>query len=379
MASRLTRIEAPAPRRITVLALAVAVLLGAALTALTWGYPGTFPVDVDGKTVTVPSGTTIGSLVSQGLTHGRAGRMYSVHGKILRLFGGQPVQLLRNGRPANERDRVFASDRITSISGADRTEHVVTVRIPIEPAVTVTGVGPILKLMRAGKSGTQVVRKGSLSGEVVSHYVLTPPTDVVLAATMPAANAKMVALTFDDGPWPGSTLKIVQILKDAGVRATFFELGQQVRRDPKTSRAVIEAGNVIGNHSWSHPFLTKLKPAQIRKQITDSAGAIKWATGQSPKVFRPPYGAIDRDVWNQARITRETVTLWDVDALDWTRPGADKIVRNVTSHMGRVSIVLMHDGGGDRSQTIRALPRIIAWLKANGYVFVTVPELQSVR
>ena len=163
------------------------------------------------------------------------------------------------------------------------------------------------------------------------------------------------------------------------MHATFFEIGQQVGYWPQLSRAIVADGNIIGNHSWSHPFLNKMKPPQIRKQLLDTAAAIKRATGVAPTVFRPPYGAVNHNVWNQARVVHETVTLWDVDSLDWTRPGPSKILSNVTSHMGRASIVLMHDGGGPRQQTIAALPNVIAWLKANGYTFVTVPELQAAR
>jgi len=122
-----------------------------------------------------------------------------------------------------------------------------------------------------------------------------------------------------------------------------------------------------------------LRPAAVRKQITDSAAAIKAATGVAPTFLRPPYGAINHTVWVQAKAAHESIVLSDVDARDWVRPGVDKIVSNVTDGVGRDSIVLMHDGGGPRDQTIAALPKIIAWLKAHNYTFVTVAQMEAAR
>jgi peptidoglycan/xylan/chitin deacetylase (PgdA/CDA1 family) len=122
-----------------------------------------------------------------------------------------------------------------------------------------------------------------------------------------------------------------------------------------------------------------MKPVAIRKQINSTRAAIASAAQTDSVLFRPPYGDINHTVWDQARITGVKVVLWDQDTLDWSKPGPDKIVRNALRGIGRTSIVLMHDGGGDRSQTIAALPEVIRQLKARGYTFVTVGELQGGR
>ena len=296
-------------------------------------------------------------------TTAHAGSLFNVNGGVIGRASGDPVAYVRNGRTVADTQRVYEGDVVTSRPGADRTERTVAAPVSIAPTATIEGSGPILKVVRQGKPGVTLV----------------PAENIVLQASMPTSADKLVALTFDDGPWPAQTLAIVAILKTAGVHATFFELGQQVRRYPQLSRAVVSAGNVIGNHSWNHPFLTKMRTPQVRRQIADGASAIKAATGKTPTLFRPPYGAINNTVWAQAKVNRESIVLWDVDTLDWTKPGVPKILDNLQRHIGRASIVLMHDGGGNRSQTIAALPKMIDWLKAQGYTFVTVDQLQAAR
>ena len=355
------------------------MLLAAALVAIVWGFGGPLHVTVDGVAHTVQQGATVGDLAAAHYTTGRAGSLFSVNGGIIGMVAGDPVAFTRNGRAVVGAQRVYDGDVVASYSGADRTERTVSEKVSIDPTATIKGSGPILKVVRQGTPGVSLVRKGAISGEIVSTRVLVPAENIVLQASMPTSADKLVALTFDDGPWPVQTDRIVAILKEARVRGTFFERGEQVRRYPQISRNVVAAGDVVGNHSWNHPLLTRMRAPQVRTQIADAASAIKAATGTSPTLFRPPYGAINHTVWAQAKVMRESIVLWDVDTLDWSKPGVFKILSNMEDGMGRASIVLMHDGGGDRSQTIAALPLVIGWLKANGYTFVTVDQLEAAR
>jgi peptidoglycan/xylan/chitin deacetylase (PgdA/CDA1 family) len=379
MAARVKRLEPPARNGVPWLVALAALLVAAALAALVWGASAPFQVVVDGTARTVDPGATVADLSAKGYFTARAGDLYGVDGKVARRGAANAPSYVRNGQPASDADRLYPADNVRSVNGADAREAIISVRISIDPTATIEGSGPILTVVRQGRPGVALVHRGEVTGLVVSTKILAPASNIVLAASHPKSSDKLVALTFDDGPWPETTLAIVNILKQEGVPGTFFELGEQVQRTPSISRAVVSAGESIGNHSWSHPWLTKLKPAAIRHQITDSANAIKAATGAAPTLFRPPYGAINRNVWAQAKSAREQVVLWNVDSLDWTRPGVDRIVQNVTKGMGRASIVLMHDGGGDRSQTIAALPIVISWLKSHGYKFVTVAELEQIR
>lgn len=186
---------------------------------------------------------------------------------------------------------------------------------------------------------------------------------------------KVFALTFDDGPWPEYTREILQILKDNNVKATFFMVGQELSRRPKIGREVRDAGHAIGNHSWDHPS----RPRDPVGQIQRTDAAIKRELGFAPTFFRPPYGILKNGMAKQARKEGQAVLIWSADCADWKRPGSDHIARMIIGQASPGGIALMHDGGGNRSQTVAALPIIIRELRERGYRFVTIPELMKER
>ena len=186
---------------------------------------------------------------------------------------------------------------------------------------------------------------------------------------------KVFALTFDDGPWPEYTRKILAILKANKVKATFFMVGQEVSRRPEIAREVRDAGHSIGNHSWDHPS----RPRDPIAQVMRTDAIIKKELGFRPTIFRPPYGIMKNGMAGQAMKLHDPVLLWSADSEDWKKPGADKIVSNVVNYAHPGGISLMHDGGGARYQDVEALPIIISTLRSQGYRFVTIPELLKLR
>lgn len=190
-----------------------------------------------------------------------------------------------------------------------------------------------------------------------------------------------IALTFDDGPHPIYTLQVLHILQEYGVKATFFCIGRQVLPYASIVAQVSRAGNVIADHTWDHFDLTRLSIAGMQWELNRTANAITLATGVRPVLFRPPYGFINATVKNVSTRLGLTPIMWNVDPNDWRLPGTDTIVQRVLANTGNGSVILMHDGGGNRSQTVQALPQIIAGLQARGFRFVTVPQLlaDSVR
>lgn len=184
---------------------------------------------------------------------------------------------------------------------------------------------------------------------------------------------KVIALTFDDGPWPGSTNQILYILRKHNVRATFFLLGQNVQRDPARSRQIAEHGHAVANHSWSHPYRLHSQAAAAA-EIDNTSVWIERATGQRSVLFRPPGGHLHTGLAAYAASKGQVVVMWSVDSKDYYASSA-KIASNVLSAARPGGIVLLHDGGGDRQRTIDALPRIITTLREQGYEFVTVPQL----
>lgn len=196
---------------------------------------------------------------------------------------------------------------------------------------------------------------------------------------------KVIALTFDDGPNPLYTPQILALLKQYQARATFFVTGVQVQKYPELAKRQVQEGHELGNHMYSHPKISRISTDQILQELAQTEQSIIAATGQQPPLlFRPPGGYIDQTVVNAAKHAGYTIVLWSFhqDTQDWKRPGVRKIVKKVVNHAIGGDIVLFHDHGGNRSQTVRALQQVLPTLQKQGYRFVTVSELleeQNIR
>jgi len=196
----------------------------------------------------------------------------------------------------------------------------------------------------------------------------TTEGQVTVAAEAPQAR-KWVYLTFDDGPSAKYTAQVLKILQTYKVRATFFVIGQNVKRYPALTRRADQRGHSVQSHTWSHPNLTKVNWSTFKYQITATDRLVRAQTGYTPRCLRPPYGATNRLVSRRAATLGKQIKLWSVDPRDWTRPGKAVIARRVLANVRSGSVILLHDGGGNRSQTVAALPTILKTLKARGYVF----------
>lgn len=186
---------------------------------------------------------------------------------------------------------------------------------------------------------------------------------------------KIIALTFDDGPGP-FTAQILTVLRRDNVAATFFQVGKQLDDYPNPALAELSLPRVaIGDHTYTHGNMAKLRKGLQRNEIISSAATMVAHGEPTPRLFRPPYGAFNADTESLMDQRGMAMILWSVDSQDYTRPGVDRIVDNVMTAVQPGSIVLMHDGGGDRSQTALAVPKIVHRLRKQGYKFVTVPEL----
>ena len=182
---------------------------------------------------------------------------------------------------------------------------------------------------------------------------------------------KVIALTIDDGPSPVYTPQILRLLDEYRVTATFSMIGLEVDAHPGMAREVAAAGHMIANHTWSHVNLVHLRPAVVADQINRATGAIHTVTGRVPTLFRAPYGAWSKAVLQHCAQDGMTPLDWSVDPRDWSRPGVASIVRNIMRNTKTGSIILEHDGGGNRSQTVAALKIVLPRLLAAGYHFTT--------
>lgn len=185
---------------------------------------------------------------------------------------------------------------------------------------------------------------------------------------------KEVALTFDDGP-SSFTGGILDTLKKYDASATFFTLGNQISEFPLLMQRAVAEGHVVGNHTWDHQDLTRLGPKDVRTEMTDQIDAVTGKSLPAPKLFRPPYGAINDQVVAQARRAGMLTVMWSLDTNDYKLPPAEVMAAQVLAEIEPGSIVLMHDGGGDRTTTSAALPIILKGLTKAGYKMVTVSKL----
>jgi peptidoglycan/xylan/chitin deacetylase (PgdA/CDA1 family) len=199
-----------------------------------------------------------------------------------------------------------------------------------------------------------------------------PPTPVASAPAQVALPAKYVVLTFDDGPDPVYTPQVLDILAAYGAKATFFEVGRNVAKHPALTKRIHDAGHSVQNHTWTHTDLRKLSATSFRQEVVPTDQAIRAQTGSTPACLRPPYGGVNYTVKQRAKALGKDLVVWDIDSRDWTKPGTAAIVRRVLAGVHNGSVILMHDGGGNRSQTVAALPTILKSLTAKGYGFRTL-------
>jgi chitin deacetylase len=209
--------------------------------------------------------------------------------------------------------------------------------------------------------------------------IFAPPTQfrsqIVYKASI--SNSKVIALTFDDGP-TAETLKLLAVLQKHNVVATFFCLGANLRENPEIAKQVVKAGNAIGNHTWHH-FYHNVTEKTASDEIDNTGVHIYRSSGAKSLLFRPPGGRLNNGFADYAKKKNYVVVIWSIDPKDYLQPPAAAITRSVLSQATSGAIVLLHDGGGDRQQTVEAVSVIIPKLKQQGYRFVTVPQLLQMQ
>lgn len=184
--------------------------------------------------------------------------------------------------------------------------------------------------------------------------------------------AHCVALTFDDGPKPSTDTRLLEVLAAHGAKATFFMIGENVDAYPETARRIAQAGHEVGNHSTTHPTLTHLSAAGVKAELKEASASIRKATGQTPALMRPPYGASDASVKQAIARAGMTQVLWNLDTLDWKTRNAAKTLAAVKAEAHPGAVILMHD---IHATTIDAVDPMITWLQSEGYTLVTLSDL----
>lgn len=348
------------------LTLRTALLLGVALVPLlaATGVVDPSPpisITLDGRRALVQAGSRLGRVVHLFGLEPTHGRLLDVEGHVLRRRV-DPGRVLLNGAAAAARTRLASGDRISVVDGSDRVEGTRDVRT-------------MLPGRRPGDPQFSLATARMLRVDTVGRVSRI----VVSTVYRPLGGVRRppeVALTFDDGPWPRTTRQVLTVLRRMHAKATFFVIGYLARRYPATIRAELKAGMTVASHSWDHPNsppFGRLPPRRIRSEMQDTNAFLRRRFGIRVRLFRPPGGSSDTGVVTTAHELGMRVVNWNVDPRDWVDGTTSKeIARAVLSDIQPGSIVDLHDGGGDRRATVKALPAIIRGIRKMGLKLVAI-------
>jgi peptidoglycan/xylan/chitin deacetylase (PgdA/CDA1 family) len=224
----------------------------------------------------------------------------------------------------------------------------------------------------------------SAAAAVAAGYQSMAPTGQWYGKTFTGLprGSRQIALTYDDGPNHPHTLRLLEVLAKHGVHATFFLIGRYVQQRPEIAREIVQAGHVVGNHTFTHPLLIFKSEAEIRQQLNQCRSALQEAIGEPSNLFRPPFGGRRPAALRIARELGLKPVMWNVTGYDWSAPPAETIERKVASQIRGGDVILLHDGGhkqmgADRSQTVIATDNLITRYGAEGYEFVTIPQMME--
>lgn len=224
------------------------------------------------------------------------------------------------------------------------------------------------------------------AGAIAAGYQSMAPTGQWYGRTFIGLprGSKQIALTYDDGPNDPHTLRLLEVLARHEVRATFFLIGRFVRQRSDIVREIVRAGHVVGNHTFTHPLLIFKNESEIYREITDCRSALHDAVGEHSNLFRPPFGGRRPAVLRIARGLGMKPVMWNVTGYDWNAPPAAVIERKVARQIRGGDVVLLHDGGhkqmgADRAQTVLATDRLLSNYKAEGYEFLTIPQMVDAK
>lgn len=371
----------------SLIAVAVVVVLAIVGIFAFNNWMGSKPVEVtlNGDQVTISGAErSVGGLLDNNVVSVTPGNYVAVDGSTIRQGEGTRCTAKVNGNDTDDMGmHLNGGDKIEISNGTDITEPYTDSEPQTLPHKTeLKGIGAVHLYSNNAQDGEQVTRTGKESGITATVTTKEPIDNIVQYYNVNSNGDKVIALTFDDGPWDKQTDEILDILEQNDAKATFFTVGQCISGHEKELQRAASMGCEIGTHTWDHAegsgegvSLIKMSTDERKQEVQKGLEAIKNATGQEAStIFRCPGGNFDTSVATDLEGIVTAEIGWNVDTTDWKKPGADVIAQRIQS-AGPGNIILMHDGGGDRSQTIEGLRQALPKLKEQGYSFITVQEL----
>lgn len=296
---------------------------------------------------------------------------------LIRPLMPRGVALWRLGSEDPSIWRIFGTDGPLDAARADRLAD-----IRFGYGLDYEGKGEVLEITAQPQPGNRVIQFDPKRGLITAERFTAFPSPYVI--TRHGYAERKVALTFDDGPDPRYTPQVLDALREAGVPATFFVVGVNSELSPELLRREIAEGHEIGNHTFTHPNISSISPTQLRLELSATQHLLASAVGRHSLLFRPPY-AVDAEpeTIDQVRPIEMAakqgylIVGMQIDPDDWERPGVDEIVNRTVgqAERGEGNVILLHDSGGDRTQTVQAIPKIVDALRARGFRFVSLSEL----
>lgn len=269
-----------------------------------------------------------------------------------------------------KRHEVFSSRRSLHLPRKETRFHAVD----LEPQVV--GRGPFLKLEKNGYPSVLVEEVSAEAGKKINYHFRAGSPAVFRKTD--GIKEKAVALTFDDGPSIYTPL-ILSVLKKYGVKATFFVIGKHIERHPQYLKQIFREGHLIGNHSYSHRNMKKLKPHEIEFEIKKTEELIKTHAGVDCFWFRPPMGQYDKKLVSHLKNKGYSISLWTIDTQDWKHQNFQRIFKICSENLSPGDVILLHDGGGYRKETAIATELIIRTALKRGFIFVTLADFSKIK
>ncbi|WP_255467249.1 polysaccharide deacetylase family protein [Raoultibacter phocaeensis] len=340
-------------------------------------------VTVNGQHIELGDGKNIEAIIQAGYATPKTGDFVAVDGEVLEAGKGEAFTAYVNSKKVDDpQTKLSAGDIVLVSDGANTMEPSQDTVETVPYEVVQEGNGPLHVIEGEGIDGSKTTKVGDISGKTFVEDI-APQNPVCRQYYPDTGGEKVIALTFDDGPWRDTTEQVLDILKENDVKATFFTVGNRIDDNGKALvKRAYDEGHQICTHTFDHASgdgkgvdLGLMSAEQQIEEVTKGYDAIREAIGADPStVIRTPGGNFGAEVQKNLAPHISAEIGWNIDSSDWRLPGAEAIAEQLKGAWPG-AVILCHDGGGDRSQTVEAIRDAIPYLKEQGYRFVTVDEM----